>query len=714
MHISKLSLVNYRNFQNSYFLFKKWINTIIGENGSGKSNVFRALRLFLEDSFYAEAFRLDNEDFNRNLGDWRGHWIIISMEFDDIPYDEAVQAIFLHGTGNVSREQISKATYTLYFRPRKDILKKLSELPRNDILTFETLRNTISILDYETVFVGKSDVDFNDPEIYKELVGDFENTSFPSRIDESKFWVKIPHQLSISKEVSFTFIKALRDVVADFYNNKTNPLLTLLRGKSGEIDPVEYTPIQDAVKSLNEKIEWLSDVKEIRKDIRDTIKDAVGETYAPSSLSIKSSLDYEADKLLQSLKLYIGEPGETYEGRIDELSLGWANLIFLTLKLLEYKYRKSRESCANFLIIEEPEAHIHTHIQRTLFDKLDYTDTQIIYSTHSTHISEVCDVSNMNILGRRENFAEVFQPSTGLPPENIKSLERYLDAVRSNLLFAKWVLLVEGDAEEIIIPILIKKVFWINLDELGLSLINIRSTWFENVAQIFDDQRIRRRCSIITDSDTEIADTTPCPTDDDTIKEYKLKMKRSADSGIDRMIKLDTAYGLHSWIKPFYADHTFEVDFLKSGNIGTFVKLIDIIYVHEWTKQLAKIELESGDIAQYGKRALTMANSAWKGWLAILLGNYIDFNTIVPGYIIDALIFAKGKFTTEIIHDIVSYWLTQSEQNYLYPSFVPLKAKLAQFKQKTVVLTEIITEMESIVPNEHQMIVFLRKIVPYV
>lgn len=38
MHISKLTLVNYRNFKNTSLRFHKGVNTIIGENGSGKSN----------------------------------------------------------------------------------------------------------------------------------------------------------------------------------------------------------------------------------------------------------------------------------------------------------------------------------------------------------------------------------------------------------------------------------------------------------------------------------------------------------------------------------------------------------------------------------------------------------------------------------------------------------------------------------------------------
>jgi mevalonate kinase len=137
---------------------------------------------------------------------------------------------------------------------------------------------------------------------------------FPSTIDASKFGSKIPHQLSVSKEISFTFIQALRDVVSDFHNNRTNPLLTLLKNKSGEIKEEDYQPISDLVEQLNESIEDLPDVQNIRSDIKSTIQDAVGLTYSPSSLSIKSSVPNEAEKLLQSLKLFIGEPGEEYEG----------------------------------------------------------------------------------------------------------------------------------------------------------------------------------------------------------------------------------------------------------------------------------------------------------------------------------------------------------------------------------------------------------------
>jgi len=233
MYISKVTLVNYRNFSNEYFQFNEGINTIIGENGSGKTNVFRAMRLLLEDTSYQFAYKLDHSDFNRSIGDWRGHWIIISIEFDKISNDEAIQALFIHGAGNIEEKDfVKKATYNLFFRPKAEIRKKLSELNEGDKEGLNTILSEITPSNinekYETWFTGKSMVNFNEPDIYKELVGDFDKVKFNFNIDSSKFGIKVPHQLSVAKEISFTFIKALRDVVSDFHNNRTNPLLALL------------------------------------------------------------------------------------------------------------------------------------------------------------------------------------------------------------------------------------------------------------------------------------------------------------------------------------------------------------------------------------------------------------------------------------------------------------------------------------------------------
>ncbi|MCD9471700.1 AAA family ATPase [Photobacterium phosphoreum] len=657
MHITKLNLVNYRNFKSVKFHFNKGINTIIGENASGKTNLFRAMRLLLDNSMPRSATKLSEGDFCRSLGPWRGHWIIISCEFSDISSDEASQSLFLHGNGNIDGEDevVTKATYNLIFRPKAHIRQALSILTAGNATALEECLNDVSIEDYETVLTGKSTANFADPEIYKSIVGDFDAVVFPSELNNPDVGVRLPYILNMPNEVSFTFIKALRDVVSDFHNNRTNPLLTLLKNKSGGISPEDFQPIAELIGTLNENIEGLSDVYDVRDDITSTIGDTVGDTYSPNSISIRSSLTDDSDQLFQSLKLFVAESNDVHEGAIHEMSLGGANLLYLTLKLLEFKYQKANQSIANFLLIEEPEAHIHTHIQKSLFDNINYDNTQIIYSTHSSHISEVSNIKNMNIIGLVEGNCEVFQPATGLSDPQCGFVQRYLDAIRSNLLFARSVILVEGDAEEILIPVLFKKVTGLSLDEMGISLVNIRSTGFENIAMLFSDERIKKRCSIITDLDDTFFDTTIRNTDSDPLKKKKKKAQGSKESGQSRKTALDTFCTGNQWLTPFYADHTFEVDFIKSSNSSYLNKIVNDVYVDPATRATAKGELSNADIATSGVRALTMANHQGKGWFAITLGNAINFKVLIPKYIFEAIKFAHGEFKPELVLKILSH-----------------------------------------------------------
>lgn len=669
MHISKLTLVNYRNFAKTRLTFQKGVNTIIGENGAGKSNLFRAIRLLLDDNMVRSAHRLEESDFHRGLDRWHGHWIIISIEFSDIGADEAIQALFLHGTGIIPaaaaepEEPIGRATYNLIFRPKKDIRLKLGAIADFDVGSLELLRNEITIADYETVFTGRSDADFADPLVYSRIVGDFDQALFTGEVDDPAIGARIPQVLSLTKEVSFTFIQALRDVVSEFHNNRANPLLTLLKSKSGEIAPATMEPIVARVKELNASIEALDDVQTVRSDIRKTMKDAAGETYSPAAMSIKSDLPDEAEKLFQSLRLFVGESEGEYEGPISEMSLGGANLIYLTLKLLEFQYQSARDPVANFLLIEEPEAHIHTHIQKTLFDRISYADTQIIYSTHSTHISEVSKVSSVNILGRNGASCEAYQPATGLSPIEIIHVQRYLDAVRSNLLFAKSVILVEGDAEEILIPVMFKKVLGLSLDELGISLVNVRSTGFKNVALLFHDQRIRKRCSIVTDWDSLFLDVTPAAADSEAEVRFKKKCQGAHDDGAERKVALDAFVAGNEWLSAHYATHTFEVDFVLAGNVELACAVVSKVYVDPRTRVEAEEDLRSGNKSRYGRRMLTMAGNQGKGWFAILLGDALDHTTLIPQYIRDAVFFARPELSREVYSNIFSYRLDIVSKN---------------------------------------------------
>ena len=318
------------------------------------------------------------------------------------------------------------------------------------------------------------------------------------------------------------------------------------------------------------------------------------------------------------------------------------------------------------MIIEEPEAHIHTHIQKTLFDNLQvaHTYTQILMSTHSTHLSEVADIERVNVMKKvDEQTSLVMKPTNGLNQFGIdfleckrvsfsKILSRYLDAKRGVLLFSKGVILVEGDGEEILIPALVKKVLGVSLDEMGIGLINIGSVGFENVACVFDETRLQRNCSIITDSDAIV---------EGAEKSNPTAMKR----GATRKEKLSNLFDANSYVKAFYAPHTLEVDFASEKNNQEFIcEIIQNSY-----KDVAIIKkhisaIKSGTEAEQYDSVMTIVNHIKKGWYATLLAETIDASTIIPMYILDAIVFAaKDILSEKLLFKIAKYSFEQYEPN---------------------------------------------------
>ncbi|MDU0479568.1 AAA family ATPase [Staphylococcus chromogenes] len=679
--MSRISIVNYRNFARTNVLLNPGVNTIIGENGSGKSNLFRAIRLLLDNAFATRRHDLKDTDFHRGLRDWRGHWIVIMIEFADLSDDEAVQSLLLQHTADESTQDCGRATYALVFRPNEQKRNEFANLGKGDHTGLSALQETVTLDDYERVLLGKMSADLTDPNQYAAIVGDFDNAVFPSNSNgttpdfATEIGIPIQRDMSLWREFSFTYVPALRNVVADFNDPWKNPLRTLLSAKSEHIPAGDLDDIIRKVEELNKSIEGRDDVQDITKGIQATFKEAVGETYSPTSMKIHSELPVKASDLFKSLKLYVSENGDASPRRLQEMSLGGANLVYLTLKLLEFEYQAKRQAIANFLIIEEPEAHIHTHVQKTLFDRVTFENTQIIYSTHSTHISEVSDIQSVNVLSLEDGSWVALQPSTNLKADEVKSAQRFLDAIRSNLLFSRSVLLVEGDAEEILIPNLLKKIYGIRLDEIGVSLINVRSTGFKNLGNLFHNDRLRKRCAIVTDLDATFFDTTPHEDDAERIANRKMKAARSAESGQNRKAMLEEFSSGNPYVQIMYARHTFEVDFADASEANRIILAATVPEIYRRTSSQQKIKeaLTDSTMSQYGQAALSLANKVGKGWFALMVSNHLDVadescGPVLPGYILNALAFTASELPSETWARVIAYRIESRKASSCMPN----------------------------------------------
>ncbi len=92
---------------------------------------------------------------------------------------------------------------------------------------------------------------------------------------------------------------------------------------------------------------------------------------------------------------------------------------------------------------------------------------------------------------------------TKLAPKNYDFLHRFIDATKANLFFARGIIFVEGDAENLLLPT-IAKIINRPLHRYGVSIVNVGSTAFLHYAKIFyrkDNQKIDVKVAVITDLD---------------------------------------------------------------------------------------------------------------------------------------------------------------------------------------------------------------------
>lgn len=674
MYISQLSIVNYKNFKQEKFKFKrKSVNNIIGENASGKTNVFQAMRLILDDSLPANARFLSREDFHRGLGEPFGHWIIISLNFSGLGDTEEQQVLanYILNDGE-DHKTSTKGTYTFIFRPKFSFRQELHQISndhgdlntRKDKILEFCSSHTISRETYEPVAFVRTKIDLADESIYRDHVGDFKQYIFPDPNLESEELIgnKKPPYFSLVNEVACTYVKALRNVVADLKYYKTNPLYKLLTLKSKQIND-DKSIVNDIIK-VNQKISSIPEIENLSNDISRSLLSTIGSTYSPK-IQVSSQLPEDFIELIQSLGLVV-EDSLSYQGtgRIEDLSLGGANLIYLALKLYEYEsIRDNEEHITHFLMIEEPEAHIHNHIQKTLFENFNFKNTQVFVSTHSTQISSVSNISSMNILSRKDVKTEVYIPSNKLELRNIRCIERYLDAIRSDILFAKSVILVEGDAELILIPALVKKTLGVSLEEMGISLIKMDGTVFTHISDLFHEDRIRSYCSILTDLDKAFI----TQENDSFANEEYIKSQLNAQmSGAGRKIALDDYTVNNTYVSAFYAENTFETELINySENVNLFESVIRTTYTRKADLEAALININSSDTAKKYHHALKFAKKIGKGWLAAEMVNHITIENIIPAYILKAIKFSLSDRDIDVIASkMMEYNVAAMDQGY--------------------------------------------------
>lgn len=298
-----------------------------------------------------------------------------------------------------------------------------------------------------------------------------------------------------------TYLRPLRDAESALSAGRGSRLSQVLH-RTGDIkDGNEYDPnMPSDPKQLNVRGigDFANALIEQQKGINDTrgkidthlTKLSLNGDELKSSIKVngaKASEDSRLRQLLEKLDLSLGTGSKPDVG--GKLGLGSNNLLFMACELLLV----AQEDEGNkLLLIEEPEAHLHTQrqlrVMKYLQDQATEKGVQIIVTTHSPNLASAISLDNMVMIQNGRAFS-LAKEETNLEPSDYRFLQRFLDVTKANLFFARGVMIVEGDAENILLPTL-AKLIGRDFTEYGVSIVNVGGVGLRRYARIFQRRDI--------------------------------------------------------------------------------------------------------------------------------------------------------------------------------------------------------------------------------
>lgn len=258
------------------------------------------------------------------------------------------------------------------------------------------------------------------------------------------------------------------------------------------------------------------------------------------------------------------------------LGLGYQNLIYLTFRLLEFRDRWMRVGKSAFpadkikeqiepihlVLLEEPEVNLHAQVQRVFVSKAydtlrnhpDLRDeetkkersefqTQLVISTHSSHIIDDIDFKDLRYFRRNEanksiamdhtsiaNMSELFAKAK----DELLFVRKHLKLTHCDIFFADGVIFVEGQAERLLVPEFISNSFP-GLSNRYISMLEVSGAHTHKYRELVE--KLGVATLVLTDLDSVDDEGKSCfpqkgsnqKTNNDTLKSWHPKKEKLDD-----------------------------------------------------------------------------------------------------------------------------------------------------------------------------------------
>ena len=507
MYISKVKIEGFRNFPNNEIIFNDGVNVIIGHNNAGKTSLLKAIGLLIDTEI---SKRLEIDDFCK------------TATLADLQTVPPSVTIVLTISQSVDEDLDSDDLVTV-----SNWLTKLEE-PYEAMLTYKFYLPAEKLSEYQVSLAHAMDKDQAWLAIKHEYL-----RFFIYRLFGGDAALQTTADSESLQKFDFQFLNAIRDVERDMFTGRNTMLRDVLDFfMDYEIKSADETVKSVAVKQQEikaKKVAFATMTATLITELQQRMEAGKGQILSYANKTGATFNDAKPDfdgalsevDMYSAFKLIIGYAAFDIKIPATHNGLGYNNLIFMSLLLAKMQvnadgnYLGSNAKVFPVLAIEEPEAHLHPSMQykflRFLKENKDQRKVrQIFVTTHSTQITSAVSLDEIICLHNEAGVISVGYPGKTFPDttEGKKAkayVQRFLDATRSDMLFAQKVIFVEGLAEQLLLPTCAKYCLK-NIEDYHTAIIPVGGRFFDYFLYMFDTTKanaISKTVACLKDRDPE-------------------------------------------------------------------------------------------------------------------------------------------------------------------------------------------------------------------